>query len=85
MLRYRALNQFEAALYGPTFANPASGWRAYGNETTFIDWFLTAELLKNTKHSYHGAVYMYKVGDGADRSPHHPHRDARRTCAQTHT
>jgi len=24
-------------------------------------WFLEAELMKNTKHTYHGAVYMYKV------------------------
>ena len=50
-------------LYGPQSASPTAGWRAYGNETTFIDWFLEAELMKNTKHTYHGAVYMYKARD----------------------
>ena len=57
----RALNQFEAALYSPQFTSPTAGWRAFGNEKSFIDWFITAEVLKNTKHSYHGAVFMYKV------------------------
>lgn len=57
----RALNDFETALYSPSFANPATGWRAYSNPSSFVDWFLEAELLKNAKHSYHGAVYMYKV------------------------
>lgn len=58
----QALDQFETALYGPDFANPATGWRKYSQAASFIDWFLEAELLKNAKHSYHGAVYMYKNG-----------------------
>lgn len=57
----RALNDFEKALFSPEFTSPTVGWRAYGNETTFADWWLAAELIKNAKHSYHGADYLTKV------------------------
>lgn len=33
-----SLNTFEQALYAPNFADPAAGWRRYGNDTTFVDW-----------------------------------------------
>lgn len=29
--------------------------------TSRVRRFLEAELMKNTKHTYHGAAYMYKV------------------------
>ena len=58
---HRALNGFEAALYSPEFTSLTVGWRAYGNETTFADWWLAAELIKNAKHSYHGADFLSKV------------------------
>ena len=58
---YRALSSFEDALFGPNFADPATGWRRYANETAFAHWFLAEELIKNVKHSYHSAAFMYKV------------------------
>lgn len=27
----------------------------------FADWFIAEELIKNAKHSYHSAAFMYKV------------------------
>lgn len=57
----RALSNFETALFGPTFTDPAQGWRQYANETAFADWFILEELVKNAKHSYHSAAFMYKV------------------------
>ncbi|KAK9806301.1 hypothetical protein WJX72_009366 [[Myrmecia] bisecta] len=54
------LNQFEAALYGPNFADPAVGWRQFANETSFADWFLANEFIKNAKHTYHGGMWMHK-------------------------
>lgn len=57
----RALSAFETALFGPTFEDLTSGWRKYANETAFAHWFLAQELIKNVKHSYHSAAFMYKV------------------------
>lgn len=34
--------------------------------------FLEAELMKNTKHTYHGASYMYKVRRSAPVLPPSP-------------
>lgn len=59
----RYLNTFEEALFGPDFTDPARGWRKYADVRSFIDWFLSTELIKGTKHAYHGAAspFMYKV------------------------
>ena len=58
----RYVNSFEAALFGPNFMDPVSGWRMYGNPTTFVDFFLTTEIIKNAKHTYHGTSFANKVG-----------------------
>lgn len=57
----RALSDYENALYGPNFADPASGWRKYANETTWLDWFIVTEIVKNAKHGYHSTSWLYKV------------------------
>ena len=59
----RALSDYEGALYGPDFADPRLGWRNFANETTFLDWFIVTEIVKNAKHGYHSTVWMSKVGD----------------------
>lgn len=58
----RYVNDFEAALFGSNFADPVMGWRMYGNPTTFVDFFLTSEIIKNAKHTYHGTSFANKVG-----------------------
>jgi hypothetical protein len=60
MARY--LNDFERALFGPTFTDPSAGWRKYAVERSFTDWFLSTELVKAAKHAYHSPPLMYKVG-----------------------
>lgn len=57
----RYVNNFEAALFGPNFMDPVTGWRMYGNPTTFVDFFLTTEIIKNAKHTYHGTSFANKV------------------------
>ena len=57
----RYVNSFEAALFGPNFMDPVTGWRMYGNPTTFVDFFLTTEIIKNAKHTYHGTSFANKV------------------------
>ena len=61
----RALSDYENALYGPEFADPRLGWRKFANETTFLDWFIVTEIVKNAKHGYHSTVWMSKVGHPA--------------------
>ena len=34
------LQKFEAALFGPSFADTRAGWRSLANESSAIDYFL---------------------------------------------
>lgn len=54
------MNSFEAALFSSKFTDNSTGWRQYANESAFVDWFVLTELVKNPKHSYHGADYIVK-------------------------
>ena len=58
---HRYMNSFEAALFGPAFLDPVDGWRKYASILTFTDWFLTHEIIKNAKHTYHGTSFTNKV------------------------
>ena len=60
-MKCRVLIDFEKALFSPQFTSPTAGWRAYANETSFADWWIAAELIKNAKHSYHGGDLLMKV------------------------
>ena len=41
------MNDFEAALYGDDFKNPATGYRKYIDVQAFAKWFLVQELIAN--------------------------------------
>lgn len=58
---HRYMNSFEAALFGPAFLDTVNGWRKYASPVTFTDWFLTHEIIKNAKHTYHGTSFTNKV------------------------
>ena len=60
-LACRYFNDFESALFGASFLDPVNGWRKYANQATFIDWFLVQEIIKNSKHTYHGTSFTNKV------------------------
>jgi hypothetical protein len=53
------INDFENALYGPNFTNPANGYHAYIDANSFIDHFLVTELFKEID-GYRLSTFMYK-------------------------
>ncbi len=54
---------FEAALYGPDFADPEVGYRKYIDTTSFIDQHLLVELCKNID-GYRLSTFMFKDREG---------------------
>ena len=54
------IQQTENTLYSPDFADPVEGYNKYINTTTFINWFLVNELLKNNDAVFFSSVFMYK-------------------------
>ena len=57
------LDDFEAALYGDGFADPATGYAAYVDVDSFVHYQLLTEALKNAD-SYYASEYMHKDRDG---------------------
>lgn len=53
------MNGFEAALAGPNFADPATGYGAYIDATSFQDWHLMAELARQTD-AFQNSNYFHK-------------------------
>jgi subtilisin-like proprotein convertase family protein len=53
------VDSFETALAGPDFADPEQGFRAYANDSSFIDLFLINELSRNVD-GYRLSNYLYK-------------------------
>eukprot|EP00884_Botryococcus_braunii_P020798 jgi/Botrbrau1/7401/Bobra.0112s0002.1 len=58
------INAFEEALFGPEFTDPVKGWRRYADEKSFIDWWLSTEVVKATKKAYHSSSFMHKDREG---------------------
>jgi hypothetical protein len=56
------VTDFEDALHGSSFSDPASGYRAYIDVTSFVDFFLISELGKNVD-AYRLSTYFYKDKD----------------------
>ncbi len=53
---------FEDIVYGPDFDDPATGFRAYTNVLSFIDFFIMQELGR-TVDGYRSSSFMYKDKD----------------------
>jgi subtilisin-like proprotein convertase family protein len=56
------INQFETALYSPNFANPATGYKKYLSETSFLDYFIVNELARNND-GFKKSSYFHKDKD----------------------
>jgi len=56
------VNLFETALHGSQFADPDSGFRAYADENSFID-FLLLEELGRTVDGYRSSCFFFKDKD----------------------
>jgi hypothetical protein len=54
------VQEAEDALYGNDFADPTTGYAAYLNIDTFIDWYIVTELTRNNDAIFFSSVYMYK-------------------------
>lgn len=56
------VTNFENTVYGPGFSHPTSGFRAYIDVNSFIDFFLMQELGR-TVDGYRSSSFMYKDKD----------------------
>ena len=56
------VNSLETALYGPGFADPLTGYRAWLDVPSFIDYFIINEVARNND-GFKKSVYMYKDKD----------------------
>lgn len=61
------VTDFENALNGPDFADPAQGFRKFADENSFIDYLLLTEICKNVD-GYRLSAFFYKDRDS--KSPH---------------
>jgi hypothetical protein len=55
------IEAFEAAVASNDYKDPAKGYRAYIDETDFINWYVGAELTGNIDALY--SIYMFKEAD----------------------
>ena len=60
------VDSFETALKGPSFADPATGYKKYIDETSFMDFFFIQELSKNID-GYKRSSYLYKDKNSKDK------------------
>lgn len=58
------LNQFEAVLHSPNFADPVTGYAAYIDVDSFIRWFLVNEIYRNVDANMWSSCWMYKPRGG---------------------
>ncbi len=56
------VNSFETVLYGPEFNNRQSGYRAYLDVNSFVDYFIIGEISRNVD-AYKKSRYFYKDKD----------------------
>lgn len=53
----------DAALFGSDFTDDTSGWRAYIDEASAVDYYLGMELMKPVDGNMWASVFMYKKAD----------------------
>lgn len=52
------------ALYGNNFANQTTGWQAYMDMDSFVDWYLIQEIGKNLDGNFDTSCYMHFARGG---------------------
>ncbi len=53
------VNEFEDVLFSANFADPTTGYAAYINIDSFIDWFLISEITKNVDSQWWSSIYFH--------------------------
>lgn len=54
----------ENAIYGATFTDPTTGYAAWLDTATFVDWYLVNELMMNQDARDWSSIWSYKDRDG---------------------
>ena len=66
----KQVDDFEAALFGEDFKNPESGYRAYIDLESFIDYYLVSEITKNQDAASYSSIYFtYLPGEKIKMGP----------------
>jgi len=55
------VNQFENVLFSSDFADPVSGYAAYIDVDSFVDWYLINEILKNVDARWFSSIFFHLV------------------------
>ena len=58
------VNEAENALFSEHFTDPETGYRAFLDTATFIDWYIVNELFKRLDSDFTDNIYFYKPRDG---------------------
>jgi hypothetical protein len=58
------LTDTEDALFGSQFADPSTGYAAYVDVQSAIDWYIVNEFFKNVDSNFTASVYLYKKRNG---------------------
>lgn len=58
------IQQVEDAIYSDNSADPATGYAAYIDVDSFINWYLVNEIMKNNDSIFFSSCWMYKQRDG---------------------
>ena len=58
------INEFEAVLHSPGFADPATGYAAYIDVDSFVRWYLVNEVFRNVDANMWSSCWMYKPRGG---------------------
>ena len=64
------VNEFENVLFSGNFTNPLSGYAAYIDVDSFVDWFLINEIIKNVDARWYSSIYFHLIpGDKIKMGP----------------
>ena len=55
------VNQFEDVLFSSNFANSVSGYAAYIDVDSFVDWFLINEIIKNVDARWFSSIFFHLI------------------------
>jgi hypothetical protein len=55
------INEFETVLFGANFADPDTGYAAYIDVDSFVDWFLINEIAKNVDAMWYSSIFLHYI------------------------
>ena len=55
------VNQFEDVLFGSNFASTVSGYAAYIDVDSFVDWYLINEIIKNQDARWYSSIFFHLI------------------------